>query len=131
MAGKGVHQRTLIWAGLAPGDQAVPIDLAVSLNVYQTDAGGNVGTNNIIRPLFDAAALLEKSPLDYTYRTWMPQTGTSWGLNSEGSFFRDCKVKRKMDDTDALLLTIEWNAFSGTAAGTQRIRIITRTYVTW
>jgi len=131
MAGKGVHQRTLLWLGFSPGDQSVPFHFAASLNVHATDAGGNVPDDSIISPFSEAASLLERSPLDYAYALFNPNVGTSFAMNTNGTFTRDCKVKRRMDDTDSLLLTVEWQPYFGTPTGTQRVHVISRTYVTW
>lgn len=130
MAGRGVHQRTLLHFGISPGDITVPFHIAWSLMVHQTDAGNDVPTSALFRPWTDWASLAEKSPLDMGFRTGSPNQGTSLTGNLNFSLQRDIKVKRRMDDTDALMLALEFVPLAGTGQ-TYRLWFASRTYVTW
>jgi len=134
MAGKGVHQRTLLFISWLPGDVSgtTQWQYAWSVNVHQTDASNAVAPTAVIRPVFNWESLAEKSPLDMGHRLFTSNVGGSGGypFATNLTMERDIKVKRKMDDTDALMLTMEFLPLTGTGV-TQRVYIASRTYVTW
>jgi len=135
MAGKGVHQRTLLWVIPNVNDLTAQVTLAMSLSVYQTDAVGNVPTGAIVPPYTSAASLFERSPLAWHAMEFDPPVNAGAGRyagSSIANFSRDVQVKRKMDDTDALLLTLEHGLpFGGTQSIPFRVQLFARTYVTW
>lgn len=133
MGGRGVHQRTIVNIALASNELGYAFALSWSLNVYQTDAANNVPTTAILAPHTQGAALAEKSPLDYGFRIFTAESGS--GLRPVYSGLgatRDIKVKRRLDDTDALMLTLQCYVLPpNTSALNQRVWVQTRTYVTW
>jgi len=128
MAGKGVHQRTRYWMNITPiGFNTTPVDCAWYLMKFQTDATGIVPTAMIMDPYADTLPLLglfEKELMEYQLRTLYGHFNQT--TNWSGPIFHDgdVRAKRKMDDTDALLLT-----FVSTAP--VRISWAARTYVSW
>lgn len=132
LGGKGTHQRTLLWLMPYPNEPTTIGMLGWQVNTYQTDAANNVPLSSIVSP-FDQA-LMEKSPLNIGFRAYvngLSVVGTSQFAHL-AAIEQDIRVKRKLDDTDALLLTVQLNAAWGiTAPTTLRFGFVARTYVSW
>lgn len=133
MSGKGVHQRTILNFGLVPELVGTLSVLAWSLAVYPTDNTNDVPATLVLHPYTQWSSLAEKQPMDMGFRMMTASSGTGrepWSL--QGNLQRDIKVKRRMDDTDALILAIQPSIVQGTdPAIPQRVQFTSRTYVSW
>jgi len=131
LGGKGRHERTLIWMfPWGPPGGATLYGLGWHLSVFQTDASNNVPTASIVSPW--AYELMEKSPLDVGYRQ-IVAAGSSGVVDSKLlTIERDIKVKRKLDDTDALLFTVSQGGILNQGLNSSvYFGFIARTYVSW
>jgi len=129
LGGKGRHERTLIWMFPFFKQGPTPVGLGWHLNVYQTDASNNVPVSSIISP-WDQA-IFEKSPMNVGYREIVPQAGPS--VTGHASVIElDVRVKRKLDDTDAILFTVSSAAMLNQGySGNTYFGFVARTYVSW
>lgn len=132
--GKCTHQRTVVWMSFIPTVYTSNVSIAWYISPYPTDQLGNIPTSLIISPLgYDGVsaynqheALLERNVMSYEYKRIVGAYSASTlstfeaGLNWQ----TDCKSKRKLDDTDCLMLS-----FASTHPGS--LSFVSRTYMSW
>jgi len=127
LPGKGVHARTLLWWWFVPS--ALTPTVACTLAKVPTDANGLPPSSLIINPMgwdgttFNFTPLMEHDLMFYDiHKVMFPSV--SFTNVHDMVWHHDIKAKRKIDDTDALLLS-----FSANGAG--QVSFVTRTYVTF
>jgi len=128
LPGKGVHARTLLWYTVLPIGAGNNPTMGVTLAKYPSDANGNVPTALIINPMgwdgttYNFTNLFEHDLMFYDLRRYF-SGGTSTAYTDQSQHF-DIRAKRKLDDTDGLLLSFSAN-------GSVSLTFATRTYITY
>lgn len=131
VAGKCVHQRTVYWLSVTPNSGGSPNHTAWYISAEKTDAAGIVPTAMLMDPIPTTAAAMpfyRKDLMEYQFRDhWGPSnvTVTSYpsGINAN-THFGDIRVKRRLDDTDALMFVIK-------SSGAALLTLGHRTYMSW
>jgi len=105
LQGHGTHYRTVLWLNARYGTPAARGTLSWYLAAFTTDSGGNVPASLIYSPLGGQSTMI-KEMMDWG----MVEVTQNAGTNLTGNFgylFRDIKARRRISDTDAIMLVIE------------------------
>jgi len=130
MGGKGRHERTLLWVNWVGTAFGVQPMLAYTLAKYQTDAQNNVPASMILNPLgwdgvgYNFAPVAEHDLMHVDFQKVFMPSSAYGSFEANGMWKHDIQVKRKLDDTDAIMF-----AFSSMVAG--NLSFAFRTYVSW
>jgi len=108
LQGHGTHYRSIMWLTARFGSLAARASLAWYLAAFTTDGGGNVPTQLIYSPLAGQATMI-KEMMDWGMVEVSPTAGTAQTGNMQ-YLFRDVKARRRISDTDAILLVLESTA---------------------
>jgi len=133
MAGRGLHRYTHVTFAARPNANSGDIhNLYWYMKVFQGDQTGAVPAALVVPPA-DNSATFARMPLMLRDMDQFGAVGSSsvTGLDWDGSqkgkrHSFECKAKRRIDDTDSLLLV-----FGASTANSFTVNGLWRTYVSW
>ena len=120
--GKLVHERTHLTLAVNPGSFTLA-QLAWYVSQFTTDGSNNVPSAALYSPGDTSPNVAMKALMTRSFRWMSGNAGTS--LTAQHLTFElDLKTRRKLDDTDALMLVLE-------ASANMTVAFMWRTYCSW